>query len=87
MKEQLRVQKLIWRTMKLTFYQFVLMVLFAGIASAVTTNGQDLLNKEITIRSDGQDLKSILKSIKNRRACGLYIVRMSSIPVRMSTFT
>lgn len=66
MKEQLRVQKLIWRTMKLTFYQFVLMVLFAGIASAVTTNGQDLLNKEITIRSDGQDLKSILKSIEKQ---------------------
>lgn len=66
MKENLRFQELVWTSMKLTLYQFVFVVVFTGIASAVTTSGQDLLSKEITIQSTGQNLKSILKSIEKQ---------------------
>lgn len=64
MQRKERLQHLLWTTMKLTFYQLVLLVVFMGMASAGSMKAQDILDETITVRIMDRKVKDALQIVE-----------------------
>lgn len=66
MKKKLRIHKILWTTMKISFQQILFVVLLSGITYAHTTKAQDVLSKTISIDVEGLEMKKILNIIEKQ---------------------
>lgn len=64
MQRKQRLQQLLWTTMKLTFYQLLLFAVFAGLASAGTTDAQDILGQTVSVRIVDQKIRNALQVVE-----------------------
>lgn len=55
--------RLLFRLMKLSFYQLLIACLFAGLVAARPSEAQDVLNRPVTIQASNLELKTILSQI------------------------
>jgi TonB-dependent starch-binding outer membrane protein SusC len=66
MKKNLRFQKILWTTMKISFQQILLYMLVCSISYAHTSKAQDLLNSLISIDAEGIEMKKVLTIIEKQ---------------------
>lgn len=66
MKKKLRIHKILWTTMKISFQQILFAVLLSGITYAHTTKAQDVLSKTVSIDAEGIEMKKILSIIEKQ---------------------
>lgn len=52
--------------MKLSVFQFILIVAFAGMSYGFDSKAQELLNRSVSLHSDGQRLRSVLTQIEKQ---------------------
>lgn len=66
MKKKLRIHKILWTTMKISFQQILFAVLLSGITYAHTTKAQDVLSKTVSIDAEGIEMKKVLSIIEKQ---------------------
>jgi TonB-linked SusC/RagA family outer membrane protein len=66
MNKKLQIPLWIWKTMKITFHQFVLLALCYGMAYAHEINGQNVLEKSVTLHAEGLRFKKVLSLIEDQ---------------------
>jgi len=66
MNKKLQIPLWIWKTMKITFHQFVLLALCYGMAYAHDLNGQNVLEKSVTLHAEGLRFKKVLSLIEDQ---------------------
>ncbi len=66
MNKKLQIPTLIWTTMKISFQQLVLYVLFCSFSYAHSTFGQDVLNKSVSLDVKETALKNVLGLIEKQ---------------------
>ncbi|WP_192579260.1 TonB-dependent receptor [Dyadobacter aurulentus] len=85
MQRKERLQHLLWTTMKLTYYQLLLLVAFMGVASAGTMKAQDVLSQTISVRIVDQKFRNALQLIeKNSNVKFIYSSRVINADRRVS---
>lgn len=66
MNKNLQIPLWIWKTMKITFHHFVLLAVCSGMAYAHEINGQNVLEKSISINVEGLRFKRVLSLIEDQ---------------------
>lgn len=66
MNKMLLIQLWIWRIMRLSFYQLILLAVFHAITYARESSGQAILEKKITLDIQGIRFKKVLNLIENQ---------------------
>lgn len=66
MNKKLQIQTLVWTTMKMSFQQLFLCLLFCGFSYAHKTHGQDILSKSVSIEVEGAEIRKILSLIEKQ---------------------
>ncbi len=66
MNKILPIPSWVWKTMKISFLQFFLLIVFYGISYGHESRGQNVLEKTITLEADGLRLKKVLSLIESR---------------------
>lgn len=64
MKKPVPIPENLWKVMKITFSQVLLILLCTSLAMAHRTKAQEVLNRTITIRGEKLELKQILNQIE-----------------------
>ena len=75
MKKRLLISKTLWKTMKITLAQMLLVALCGSMAWAHDTHAQEILNRTISVVGERLELKDILSQIEKQAAAG-YQVRV-----------
>lgn len=66
MKQPLPIPKSLWKVMKITFFQLVLVMVCTSMALAHETHAQEVLNRTITLSGNDVELKDILGQIEQQ---------------------
>jgi TonB-dependent starch-binding outer membrane protein SusC len=66
MQKPFTAQSLLWLTMKLTITPLLLLVWLAGLSYASPTNGQNILNKRVTLRAENVPMRQALDRISEQ---------------------
>lgn len=66
MKKNLLTKPFLIKFMRLTFYQIFIIAFFSTITFAHNSQGQEILNKKITISSEEIELKKVLQEIEKK---------------------
>jgi TonB-linked SusC/RagA family outer membrane protein len=64
MKKPVPIPKKLWKVMKITFAQLLLLAFFGSLSMAHSTHAQEVLNRPISIRGEKMELKEILNQIE-----------------------
>lgn len=64
MKKNYSALQILFSVMKISLIQFFLAVIFSGVTFAYNANGQDLLEKKISLQAKDETLKSVLSLIE-----------------------
>ncbi len=76
MNKKLQIPLWVWKTMKISFHQFVLLAMCCGMAYAHKINGQNVLEKSISLHAEGLRFKRVLSLIEDQ--AGVQFVYSSS---------
>ena len=60
------VRKLIWKTMRITFAQMLLILLGLGLSRATPTSAQEILSKRVSLDVSNQSLSRVLSQIERK---------------------
>lgn len=66
MKKKLLFKKILWQVMKFSFIQMVLMAVFCTLAYANDTKAQDVLNKDVSLKTQSESVKNVLSEIEKQ---------------------
>lgn len=66
MKKSLQFKKTLWKVMKLTFVQMILMAAFCSLAYANPTKAQEVLNKDVSIKTQLVSVRTVLSQIEKQ---------------------
>lgn len=66
MKKTIRIPNHLWKFMKITIYQFLMVVLLGSMAMAHDSPAQEVLNRQITIVGSNLELKDVLSLIEKQ---------------------
>jgi TonB-dependent starch-binding outer membrane protein SusC len=66
MKKLVPIPKFMWKVMKITFSQLLLLVVCAGMAWAHDAQGQEVLNRPISVTGERLELRDILSQIEKQ---------------------
>lgn len=66
MKKSLQFKKTLWKVMRLTFVQMILMGAFCTIAYANDAKSQEILNKDVSLKTQLESVKTILSQIEKQ---------------------
>lgn len=66
MKKNVPIPKILWKVMKITFSQLLLLVVCAGMAWAHDTRAQEVLNRPISVIGERLELRDILSQIEKQ---------------------
>ncbi len=79
MKKPLPIHNVLWKVMKITLSQLLLIVLFTSLALAHDTHAQEVLNRPITLNQKNLELKDVLRQIEREaRVKFVYSTRIRS---------
>lgn len=79
MKKPLPIPKNLWKVMRITFSQVLLILLCTSLAMAHRTRAQEVLNRTISIRGEKLELKEVLNQIeKEARVKFVYSTKIKS---------
>ncbi len=81
MNKKLHIPLWIWKIMKTTVHQLVLLAVWCGVSYAHETNGQTVLEKKVSFDARGQRMKKVL-SIIEEQADVRFVYSPSTIDVR-----
>lgn len=66
MEKSLLFKQMLWKAMKLSFFQMVLAVIFCTMASASNTKAQDVLNKDVSVKAQSESVRAILSELEKQ---------------------
>lgn len=66
MKKTLPIPKILWKAMRMTIPQFLLMVICCGMASARDGRAQEVLNRTVSITGERMELQTVLARIEKQ---------------------
>lgn len=79
MKKPVPIPKNLWKVMKITFSQVLLICLCAGLAMAHKTSAQEVLSRTISLQGDRLELRDVLRQIeKEAKVKFVYSTRIQS---------
>lgn len=81
MNKKLHIPLWVWRIMKISIHQLVLIILGCGVSYAYDTNGQSVLEKKISLNVQGLRFKKVLSMIEEQ-ADVRFVYSPSAIDVR-----
>ncbi|WP_229201290.1 SusC/RagA family TonB-linked outer membrane protein [Arcticibacterium luteifluviistationis] len=66
MKKKIPIPKHLWKFMKITGLQIILLLIGLSFASAKESSAQEVLDRTITLRTDNLELRDVLKQIEKQ---------------------
>ena len=66
MKKTIQIPNHLWKFMKITIYQFLMVVLLGSMAMAHDSPAQEVLNRPVTIVGSNLELKDVLSLIEKQ---------------------
>lgn len=63
MKKHRQLSRLLFRAMRISFYQLLIVFIFAKLASAAPVGAQDILNQKVTLQVSNQEMKVVLAKL------------------------
>ncbi len=63
MKKHRQLSRLLYRAMRISFYQLLIAFILANMTSAHTVGAQDILNQKVTLQASNQEMKAVLTKL------------------------
>ncbi|MCE7067904.1 TonB-dependent receptor [Dyadobacter sp. CY326] len=84
MHKKIPLKRVVYKVMSTTAKQLIIAILCCGISFAHTTRGQELLNKEISLKVESLEVKKVLQMIQ-KQADVKFVYSTSSIQTAQNT--